>query len=236
MVNWLHSPSIVPLLLVTCAAAALVTGDLRGRDPPTALVFGLLIGFLAAGVWSNSWNAQQAVDSEASALRWVDLLDRDFPAADQRRMDLLIRSYIEQAVTHEWPAMAHQNATLVAAPPQMALALQVALGLSADDPGRVVRRGRARPPHADRHRLRPQRQSAHGGNRDDGVGVRGRRVAVDDRRSGPAIRRSLPGATTLLVQVESQLPTLAKFQKALKIAMRYSVVAITMGSRALPNE
>jgi hypothetical protein len=70
VVNWLHSPSIVSLLLVTCAAAALVTGDLRGRDPPTALVFGLLIGFLAAGVWSNSWNAQQAVDSEASALRW----------------------------------------------------------------------------------------------------------------------------------------------------------------------
>jgi hypothetical protein len=53
-------------------------------------------------------------------------------------MDLLIRSYIEQAVTREWPAMAHQNATLLAAPPQMALALQVALGLPADDPGRVV--------------------------------------------------------------------------------------------------
>lgn len=103
-----------------------------------ALVFGLLIGFLAAGAWSNSSNAQQAVDSEASALLAVDLLDRDFPAADQRRMDLLIRSYIEQAVTHEWPAMANQNATLVAAPPQMALALQLAPGLPADDPGRVV--------------------------------------------------------------------------------------------------
>jgi len=103
-----------------------------------ALVFGLLIGFLAAGVWSNNSSAQQAVDSEASALRSVDLLDRDFPAADQRRLDLLIRSYIEQVVTHEWPAMAHQNATLVTAPPQMALALQVALALPADNPGRVV--------------------------------------------------------------------------------------------------
>ena len=158
VVNWLHSLSIVSLLLVTCAATALVTAAIYvivtrlaaagqrdalaavspGLLPPLALVFGLLIGFLAAGVWSNNSNAQQAVDSEASALRSVDLLDRDFPAADQRRLDLLIRSYIKQAVTHEWPAMAHQNATLVAAPPQMALALQVALGLPADDPGRVV--------------------------------------------------------------------------------------------------
>ena len=109
-----------------------------GLLPPLALVFGLLIGFLAAGVWSNTSNAQQAVDSEASALRTVDLLDRDFPAADQRRLDLLIRSYIEHAVTQEWPAMADQNATLISAPPQMALALQVALALPADSPGRVV--------------------------------------------------------------------------------------------------
>ena len=158
VVNWLHSLSIVSLLLVTCAATALVTAAIYvivtrlaaagqrdaltavspGLLPPMALVFGLLIGFLAAGVWSNTSNAQQAVDSEASALRTVDLLDRDFPAADQRRLDLLIRSYIEHAVTHEWPAMADQNATLVSAPPQMALALQVALALPADNPGRVV--------------------------------------------------------------------------------------------------
>jgi hypothetical protein len=158
VVNWLHSLSIFSLLLVTCAAAALVTVAIYlmvtrlaaagqrdtltavspGLLPPMALVFGLLIGFLAAGVWTNNSNAQQAVDSEASALRSVDLLDRAFPAADQRRLDLLIRSYIEQVVAHEWPAMAHQNATLVTAPPQMALALQVALALPADNPGRVV--------------------------------------------------------------------------------------------------
>jgi hypothetical protein len=158
VVNWLHSLPILSLLLVTCAATGVVTVAIYvvvtrlaaagqrdalsavspGLLPPLALVFGLLIGFLAAGVWSNTSSAQQAVDDEASALRTVDLLDRDFPATDQRRLDLLIRGYIEQAVTHEWPAMADQNATLVAAPPQMAQALQVALGLPADTPGRVV--------------------------------------------------------------------------------------------------
>jgi hypothetical protein len=158
VVNWLHSLSIGSLLFVTCAGMALVTVAIYlvvtrlatagqrdaltavspGMLPPMALVFGLLIGFLAAGVWTNTSDAQQAVDNEASALRSVDLLDRDFPAADQRRLDLLIRSYIDQAVTHEWPAMARRNATLLAASPQMALALQVALGLPADGPGRVV--------------------------------------------------------------------------------------------------
>jgi hypothetical protein len=158
VVNWLHSLSIIPLLLVVCGATALVTVAIYfivtrlaaaghretltaispGLLPPLALVFGLLTGFLAAGVWSNSSNAQQAVDTEASSLRTVDLLDRDFPATDQQRMDLLIRAYIQQAVTHEWPAMAHAHVTLVAAPPQMATALQVALALPADDPGRVV--------------------------------------------------------------------------------------------------
>ena len=72
----------------------------------------------------NNSDVRQAADSEASALRSVDLLDRDFPTADQQRMDLLVRRYIEQAVTHEWPAMAHQNATLERAPPHMALALR----------------------------------------------------------------------------------------------------------------
>ena len=158
MVDWLHSLSMVSLVLVVCAATAIVTLAIfvtvtrlaaaghsdalaavsPGLLPPMALVFGLLVGFLAAEVWSNSSSAEQAVDQEASALRSVDMLDGDFPAADQRRMDLLIREYIEQVVDHEWPAMAKQNATLLVAPSELAAALQLALALPADDPGRAV--------------------------------------------------------------------------------------------------
>ena len=158
MVDWLHSLSMVSLVLVVCVATAIVTLAIfvtvtrlaaagqsdalaavsPGLLPPMALVFGLLVGFLAAEVWSNSSSAEEAVDQEASALRSVDLLDGDFPAADQRRMDLLIREYIEQVVEHEWPAMADQNATLLVAPSELAAALQLALALPADDPGRAV--------------------------------------------------------------------------------------------------
>jgi hypothetical protein len=158
VIDWLHSLSIVWLAVVVCLATALVTvaiyvvvtrlvaagkGDALaavspGFLPPMSLVFGLLVGFLAAGVWSNTSSAQQAVDNEASALRSVDLLDQDFPATDQQRMDLLIRSYIQNAVNHEWPAMGRQKATLVVASPQLSAALLLALRLPADDPGRVV--------------------------------------------------------------------------------------------------
>jgi hypothetical protein len=158
MIDWLHGLSVVSLVLVACALTAILTVVIwltvsrlatagqrdalaavsPGMLPPMSLVFGLLVGFLAAGVWSNTSDAQQAVDREAGALRSVDLLDREFPVADQRRLDQLIRSYIEQAVKQEWPAMSKQNATLTVAPPQLAEALRVALALPADDPGRVV--------------------------------------------------------------------------------------------------
>jgi hypothetical protein len=158
VIDWLHSLSIVALVVVVCAATAFVTvaiyvvvtrlaaagqrdslsGVSPGMLPPLALVFGLLVGFLAAEVWSTSSSAQGAVDNEGGTLRSVDLLDREFPAADQQQMDAVIRQYIQQAVTHEWPAMAHQNATLVAASPEFALALQLALKLPADTPGRLA--------------------------------------------------------------------------------------------------
>ncbi len=89
VVNWLHSLSIVSLLLVTCAATALVTVAIYvivtrlaaagqrdaltavspGLLPPMALVFGLLIGFLAAGVWSNNSNALSPARQPTSRAR-----------------------------------------------------------------------------------------------------------------------------------------------------------------------
>jgi len=158
VIDWLHSLSIVALVLVVCAATGLVTAAIYvivtrlaaggqrdalaavspGMLPPMALVFGLLVGFLAAEVWSSSSSAQGAVNNEAGALRSVDLLDREFAAADQQRMDALIRAYIQQVVTREWPAMSHQAATLVVASPELAQALQLALELPADTPGRVA--------------------------------------------------------------------------------------------------
>jgi hypothetical protein len=40
-----------------------------GMLPPLGIVFALVVGFLAAGVWSNASDARTAVNREASALR-----------------------------------------------------------------------------------------------------------------------------------------------------------------------
>jgi hypothetical protein len=94
------------------------------------LLFGLIVGFLAAQVWSDAGNAQQAVNREASALRATVILARTFPGAPDRRVDALIRTYIRNAVNEEWPAMAHRRETLTVIPAQLAEALQIAIRLT----------------------------------------------------------------------------------------------------------
>jgi hypothetical protein len=68
---------------------------------PLAVVFGLITGFLAAQVWSDTERANAAVTREAGALDSVVLLAR-----------ALVRRHIDEAVKHEWPAMARQETTL----------------------------------------------------------------------------------------------------------------------------
>jgi hypothetical protein len=101
-----------------------------GMLPPMGLLFGLIVGFLAAQVWSDAGNAQGAVNREASALRSVVILGRTFPGEPEARMDALVRRYIRSAADDEWPAMAHRRATLTVIPAPLAEGLQVAIGLS----------------------------------------------------------------------------------------------------------
>jgi hypothetical protein len=58
-----------------------------GLLPPLGIIFGLLVAFVAAQVWSDVDRANTAVNREASALRAVVLLSGSFPeeAQDRRR-------------------------------------------------------------------------------------------------------------------------------------------------------
>src|SRR5438552_18900074 len=82
---------------------ALAKGD-RGRAfkaispgmlPPLAVVFALLVGFLAAQVWSDADRANTAVNREASALRAVVLLASGFPPATETHIRELVRRQIQ---------------------------------------------------------------------------------------------------------------------------------------------
>jgi hypothetical protein len=155
--DWLHALPLVWLavvvfafifavgamisLLATRVAAGergLVLNEVSpGLLPPMALVFGLLVGFLAAQVWSDGATARGAVSREASALRATVLLSSAFPGRDESRMRVLIRRQIEDAVSREWPEMARQQATIRAVPAPLAAALHLALTLPARKPGQV---------------------------------------------------------------------------------------------------
>jgi hypothetical protein len=129
-------------LLITALAvgerARAFKGISPGVLPPLAIIFALLVGFLAAQVWNDADRASTAVNREASALRAAVLLAAAFPGEPEARLRELIRSYIQDAVTQEWPAMARRNATLAIAPARLGEALRLALSLTPRCEGQVA--------------------------------------------------------------------------------------------------
>lgn len=109
-----------------------------GMLPPLAIIFALLVGFLAAQVWSETDRASTAVNREASALRAAVLMAGRFPGEPERRLRELIRAHVRQAATVEWPAMAERNVSLTLVPASLAGALRVALDLTPASPGQMV--------------------------------------------------------------------------------------------------
>jgi hypothetical protein len=156
--DWLLNLSIPAMSLVILAAHYLVTAGIylavtrlavgdRARSfkaispgmlPPLAVVFALLVGFLAAQVWSDADRAGTAVNREASALRASVLLADQFPGEPAARLRELIRQHIQTAAADEWPAMASHGATLSLVPGALAQALSVVLGLEPHTPGQNI--------------------------------------------------------------------------------------------------
>ena len=96
-----------------------------GMLPVLGIIFGLFVAFTAAQVWGDSDRAGAAVSREASALRSAVLLAGGLPAEQETKLRGLVRDYVGQAVTVEWPMMAHQEASLKVTPPPLAEALQL---------------------------------------------------------------------------------------------------------------
>src|SRR5262245_40900605 len=100
-----------------------------GMLPPMGILFALIVGFLAVGVWGNVDRAQEAVDAEASALRSVVILSDDLTPDLRERTRALIGRQIQNAQDTEWPAMEEQRASLSAVPRPLSGALHLAAGL-----------------------------------------------------------------------------------------------------------
>ena len=149
MIEWLYHLPVVWMALVVFLGTALVAGAIyvgvlalatgeRAQAfkavlpavlTPLAVVFGLLVGFLAAQVWSEADRASAAVIREASALHTIVVLAGNFPVESEARIRAFVTRHIKEAVSEEWPAMARQRATLTMLPTADTEALQVILSL-----------------------------------------------------------------------------------------------------------
>lgn len=152
-VGWMAFVVFVATYCVAAAVYLVVTRlavDARARAfkalspgmlPPLGIIFGLLVGFIAAQVWSDFERAKVAVASEASALRGVVLLAASFPGEEEARLRALVSRHIEEAKNQEWPAMADHRATLTLPPAALIEALRRTLALTpASDGQRTAQR------------------------------------------------------------------------------------------------
>jgi Protein of unknown function (DUF4239) len=158
MSDWIHGLPVafmaVLILAVTYAITALIhtivfrlargerlrdfKGVSAGLLSPLGVIFGLMVAFLAAQIWSDVERGNTAVNGEASALRAVVLLSPAFPGEPGERLRRLIREHIHYSQAVEWPAMAHKEASLKMIPSALGQALQSAIGLTAGSPGQMA--------------------------------------------------------------------------------------------------
>ena len=158
MSDWLHNLPVVGMALVIFGFTYLVAAALyavvailavgeRARSfktispgmlPVLGIIFGLFVAFVAAQVWGDSDRANAAVDREASALRSVVILATSFPGEPDAHMRALVRGYINDATTQEWPMMARRTATLSITPRPLAEALQLTLALTPSSQGQQI--------------------------------------------------------------------------------------------------
>jgi hypothetical protein len=155
MSDWLHSLPVLWMALMVFGFTYLVTAAIyavvavfavgeRARSfkaispgllPPLGILFALFVAFTAAQAWTDNEKAKAEIDREASALRNVAILATAFPRESEAQLRELIRRYIADAVTQEWPMMAHGTATLRAIPGVLAEAFQATLALSPSSEG-----------------------------------------------------------------------------------------------------
>jgi hypothetical protein len=159
VIGWLEGLPTASLIIVVLIGTLLLTAAIHfvamrlaagphgaavrsvspGLLSPMGLVFGLIVGFLVAGLWGDYNDARDAVNREASALRSTSLVAAaTFPGETSTRLNALIDRQINDAATKEWPAMAEQRATLSNVPMPLATALRVVLQLDPANPAQAT--------------------------------------------------------------------------------------------------
>ncbi len=158
MGDWLHELPLIWMALIVFSATYLfailvqtIVGMLAigeragafkavsaGMLSPLGVIFGLFVAFTAAQVWSDNDRANAAVNCEASALKSVLVLAATFPGELEMHLRNLVRRYIEETATQEWPMMVRHAVTLGITATPLTEALQQTLAFSPSNPGQQI--------------------------------------------------------------------------------------------------
>lgn len=94
----------------TAATAQRFAGVVAPFIGAIAVVFAVLLGFLASDIWDRERRAATAVREEADHLLSLNTLFKTF-GLPRDGIDGAIRNYVKVVVTEEWPSMASQQSS-----------------------------------------------------------------------------------------------------------------------------
>jgi hypothetical protein len=163
MIDWIEAQTTFLIALIVFSLCYVIAAILFGfaiklsRDPvgkelkaishatltPLAVIFGLLVGFLAARIWDNAENAKRYVENEASALSEALLFAEALPPEVTSKVHSAIKRHIRHIVTQEWQEMASERATPRTRPTGLADAISELLAFTPSQPSQQYAQQRA---------------------------------------------------------------------------------------------
>jgi Protein of unknown function (DUF4239) len=163
MLWWLETQETLVIVLIVFAfcyllAALILVGlAILSRSPiagalhvttpamltPLAVIFGLVIAFLATRVWGNLDHAQAYVVEEASGIRDAVLVSSVLPSDTRDALRKEIGNYLHFVDQVDWPAMLRGQEGLHQTPSGLPEALTILLSFVPQQPGQQLAQSRA---------------------------------------------------------------------------------------------
>jgi hypothetical protein len=163
MLWWLETQETLVIVLIVFAfcyllAALILVGlAILSRSPiagalhvttpamltPLAVIFGLVIAFLATRVWGNLDHAQAYVVEEASGIREAVLISSVLPSDTRDALRKEIGNYLHFVDQVDWPAMLRGQEGLHQTPSGLPEALTILLSFVPQQPGQQLAQSRA---------------------------------------------------------------------------------------------
>jgi hypothetical protein len=142
---------VIVCVLATTAASLLVDRtisiDARRRHHEVGspvfqvigVMFSVILAFVFSEVWSEYNTAKQAIGAECAALHGAAMLANAMPNHEGRPINRSIFAYVQKVVRTEWPMMAKERRSMIAAD-DIRAALDTAARLHVTDTGDLANR------------------------------------------------------------------------------------------------